>query len=504
MAFGIGPTLTMGAVEALDKHASDALKATYLRKARLRRVDGHDEPDRAAGRLRPRRAASRAPSRPATAPTASSARRSSSPMASTISPTTSSIWCWRGCPTRRPARAASRCSWCRNSWSTPTASLGARNDVFCAGIEHKLGIHGSPTCTMIYGDGFAKDRAPGAIGWLVGEENTRPRLHVHHDEQRPPCRRHAGRGGRRGRDPEGASPMPMSAGRARRAIYAGDGMAPIVHHPDVQRNLLTMKALTRVARAISYACAHAIDMARVARRRCEAPLAGARQSADADRQGVLHRCRRRGRLARRPGAWRHGLHRGDGRGALLPRRPHRADLRRHQRHPGDRPRHPQAAAGGRRACAWATSPSSAKVAAAIRTSNREGFGRTRRGARQGARRSARGDALPAGRAGRRAGRARRWPARRPISGCSRWPPAAPIWRKAALADDGQDRIALCRFFAENLLGETAALKERVIGGAESLVAAGAALVRLTRSTRKHRVDRPYHSSSGAAPCRSSA
>ena len=50
-------------------------------------------------------------------------------------------------------------------------ALGARNDVFCGGLEHKLGIHGSPTCTMIYGDGFARDRAPGAVGWLVGEEN---------------------------------------------------------------------------------------------------------------------------------------------------------------------------------------------------------------------------------------------------------------------------------------------------------------------------------------------
>jgi acyl-CoA dehydrogenase len=46
--------------------------------------------------------------------------------------------------------------------------------------------------------------------------------------------------------------------------YHGDGMAPIVHHPDVQRNLLTMKALTGVARAIAYSCAHAIDMARAA------------------------------------------------------------------------------------------------------------------------------------------------------------------------------------------------------------------------------------------------
>ena len=48
--------------------------------------------------------------------------------------------------------------------------------------------------------------------------------------------------------------------------------------------------------------------------------------------------------------------------------------------------------------------------------------------------------------------------------------------KAAIADEAQDRIALCRFYADNLLGETAALKETVIGGAESLLEAGASLV----------------------------
>ena len=47
----------------------------------------------------------------------------------------------------------------------PDGALGARNDVRCASIEHKLGIHASPTCVMIYGDGG------GAAGWLVGEEN---------------------------------------------------------------------------------------------------------------------------------------------------------------------------------------------------------------------------------------------------------------------------------------------------------------------------------------------
>ncbi|TIT71392.1 MAG: acyl-CoA dehydrogenase, partial [Mesorhizobium sp.] len=49
-------------------------------------------------------------------------------------------------------------------------SLGARNDVFCSGLEHKLGIHASPTCTMIYGDGF-QGATRGAVGWLIGEEN---------------------------------------------------------------------------------------------------------------------------------------------------------------------------------------------------------------------------------------------------------------------------------------------------------------------------------------------
>ena len=48
-------------------------------------------------------------------------------------------------------------------------ALGARNDVFCSGLEHKLGIHASPTCTMIYGDGFegrdaGRDRLAGRRG----------------------------------------------------------------------------------------------------------------------------------------------------------------------------------------------------------------------------------------------------------------------------------------------------------------------------------------------------
>ena len=136
-------------------------------------------------------------------------------------------------------------------------------------------------------------RAPSA-GWSA--RKTRPGLHVHHDEQCATGRRHAGRGRSRGGVPEGACLCAASAGRARPTGYTGQGMAPIVHHPDVQRNLLTMQALTRIARAISYTCAHAIDMARV-EPEDSGSLARPRQPADAGRQGILHRCRRRCRLA---------------------------------------------------------------------------------------------------------------------------------------------------------------------------------------------------------------
>jgi acyl-CoA dehydrogenase len=137
-------------------------------------------------------------------------------------------------------------------------SLGARNDLFCHSLEHKLGIHGSPTCTMIYGDGRFGD-VPGAIGWLVGEENrglacmftmmNNARLAV----------------GMQGVGIcEAATQKAMAyarerlQGKASGAAHAA--MSPIIDHPDVARMLLTMRALTQGARAITYACAQAIDL----------------------------------------------------------------------------------------------------------------------------------------------------------------------------------------------------------------------------------------------------
>ena len=129
---------------------------------------------------------------------------------------------------------------------------GRRNDVRCSSLEHKLGIHGSPTCTMVYGDDG------GALGWLLGEENrglacmftmmNSARLSVALQgvaiAERACQQALAFTGERR----QGASPT-----------HAGNGMAPIIEHADVRRMLATMRGLTNAARAICYGTVAAID-----------------------------------------------------------------------------------------------------------------------------------------------------------------------------------------------------------------------------------------------------
>ncbi len=133
---------------------------------------------------------------------------------------------------------------------------GSRNDVVAAGVEEKLGLHGAPTCTMAYGE-----RGEGAVGWLIGAENkglaamftmmNMARLSV----------------GVQGVGvADGATLKALAYARERRQGRApgagGNGMSPIIEHPDVQRMLLTMRALTAAARALCQATAHAIDMSR--------------------------------------------------------------------------------------------------------------------------------------------------------------------------------------------------------------------------------------------------
>ena len=220
-------------------------------------------------------------------------------------------------------------------------SLGARNDVVCAGVEHKLGIHASPTCVMKYGE---KD---GAVGYLVGEENRGLNvMFIMMNAARLAVGTQGVSVAERATQHALAYAKERRQGRA--ASAKGTGMAPIIEHADIRRSLMTMKALTQAARAICLVTAKETDVSRRAKDRGRARRRRApRRPAHARRQGLLHRHRLRGGLDRRAGARRHGLHRGDRRGPDLSRRAHPADLRRHQRHPGHRPRHAQAAAGRR-------------------------------------------------------------------------------------------------------------------------------------------------------------
>ena len=119
------------------------------------------------------------------------------------------------------------------------------NDVCCSGIEHKLGINASPTCTMVYGDN------DDCKGWLIGPEMggmramftmmNNARLNV------------------------GSQGVQIAERATQAAIaYARDRVQgkPIIEHPDVRRMLLRMKALTQAARALLYAAAANVDAAR--------------------------------------------------------------------------------------------------------------------------------------------------------------------------------------------------------------------------------------------------
>ncbi len=267
MAFGLGPLLTVGAVEALDKHGSEELKARYLAKL----VSG--EWTGTMNLTEPQAGSDLAALRSRAEPAGDGSYRI----------TGTKIYITYGehdltdnivhlVLARLPDAPA----------GTRGISLflvpkvlpdGTRNDLRCAGIEHKLGIHGSPTCTMTYGDGG------GATGWLIGEENrglacmftmmNNARLNV----------------GLQGvAIAERAYQAALGYARERRQGRAkgsiGADMSAILDHPDVQRNLLTMKALTAASRAICYLTASELDRARLA------PDESARRRA-ADRASLL-------------------------------------------------------------------------------------------------------------------------------------------------------------------------------------------------------------------------
>ncbi|MDP1536395.1 MAG: acyl-CoA dehydrogenase [Burkholderiales bacterium] len=134
-------------------------------------------------------------------------------------------------------------------------SLGPRNDIRCVSIEHKLGIHGSPTCVLAYGD------QGGAVGHLVGEPHRGL-------EYMFTMMNHARLGvGMEGvAIAERAYQHALEYAKTRvqgRAIGQKSGdRVTIIHHPDVRRMLMTMRAQTQAMRALGYYAAGALDRSR--------------------------------------------------------------------------------------------------------------------------------------------------------------------------------------------------------------------------------------------------
>jgi acyl-CoA dehydrogenase len=237
MAFGIGPVLTMAAVDALHDFGSDTLKERYLGKlisgewmGTMQLTEPQAGSDVGALRAKAERAGD-----------------------GTYRVTGQKIFITYGehdltdniihfVLARLPDAPA----------GTKGISLflvpkflpnGSRNDVRAQSIEHKMGIHASPTCTMAYGD------KGGAIGYLVGKEHEGMRCMFTMMN--------------RARLAVGLSGVAIAERATQQALaYAHDrkqGVSTIIGYPDVKRMLLTMRGLTHAARAICYATAVALD-----------------------------------------------------------------------------------------------------------------------------------------------------------------------------------------------------------------------------------------------------
>jgi 3-(methylsulfanyl)propanoyl-CoA dehydrogenase len=162
---------------------------------------------------------------------------------------------------------------------SPDGRLGERNDVRCVSLEHKLGIHASPTCVMAFGE------KQGAIGHLVGEANrgleymfimmNTARLAVGLEGYAVAERAYQqaaewARTRVQGRPPGAAGGASATGGSG------APGTAAIVNHPDVRRMLLSMRSSVEAMRALTLYAAHQLDLAGHHRDRAKRAAAQAR------------------------------------------------------------------------------------------------------------------------------------------------------------------------------------------------------------------------------------
>ncbi len=132
-------------------------------------------------------------------------------------------------------------------------TLGERNGVRCIGLEKKIGIHASPTCVMEYS---------GAKGWLIGEENKGLACMF---TMMNSARLNVGLEGVAVGEAAYQAAFNYAQERKQGKVDGVAGPAPILHHADVRRTLITMRARVAAARAICYACGVSADLAHASR-----------------------------------------------------------------------------------------------------------------------------------------------------------------------------------------------------------------------------------------------
>lgn len=250
MAFGLCPMLTQSAVEALILHGSDALKDTYLPKMACGEWTGTMDL-----------------TEPQAGSDLSAVRTRAEPMGDHYRLFGQKIYITYGdhdlteniihmvlarTPDAPEGVKGISLFLVPKFLVNEDGSIGERNEVRCVSIEHKLGIHGSPTCVLAYGD------SEGAIGYLVGEENQG----LVYMFVMMNLARHA----------VGVEGLAIAERAYQQAVaYAKDrvqgrpvGMksadrVSIIHHADVRRMLMTMKCKVEAMRALAYLWAAAFD-----------------------------------------------------------------------------------------------------------------------------------------------------------------------------------------------------------------------------------------------------
>ena len=257
VAFGLCPLLTASAIEALDAHGSDELKAIYLEKlvsgewtGTMQLTEPQAGSDVGALRTRAERQAD------------GTYRIKGTKIFITYGEhdMTDNIvhFVLARLPDAPAGTKGISLFLVPKFMVNADGSLGQRNDIHASGVEHKLGMHASPTCTMTMGD------HGGAIGFLIGEENQGMRCMFTMMNQ---ARLGVGLEGVGVADRAYQQALSYAQERkqGRSVGSTGDGSDAIFVHPDVKRMLMRMRAQTAAARTICYATAVAIDVSTRAR-----------------------------------------------------------------------------------------------------------------------------------------------------------------------------------------------------------------------------------------------